>query len=100
MSTDTAPKTSDIIKSTKLALRDTDPILIAKAHLEIAACQMHYLEAIDWKLWEIYSMLKKHDGEKSVDDAIAKANGDASKTNGAAASKKAGKETTKDAAKE
>lgn len=89
MSTDTAPKTSDIIKSTKLALRDTDPILIAKAQLEISACMMHYLEAIDWKLWEIYSMLKKHNGEKAVDETIAK-------TNGASASKKVGKDAVKE----
>lgn len=88
MSTDTAPKTSDIIKSTKLALRDTDPILIAKAQLEISACMMHYLEAIDWKLWEIYSMLKKH-GEKAVDETIAKANG-------ASASKKVSKDAVKE----
>lgn len=65
MSTEQTPKTAEVIKSTKLALRDTDPILIAKAQLEISACQMHYLEAIDWKLWEIYSMLKK-DSEKQA----------------------------------
>lgn len=69
MTTDTAPKTADIIKSTKLALRDTDPILIAKAQLEIAACQMHYLEAMDWKLWEIYSMLKKFADANGLGDS-------------------------------
>ena len=92
MTTETAPKTSDIIKSTKLALRDTDPILIAKAQLEISACMMHYLEAMDWKLWEIYSMLKKHDTEKKVDEAIAKA-GDAPEP---AATKKASKTSSKE----
>ncbi len=69
MSTEQTPKTAEIIKSTKLALRDTDPILIAKAQLEISACQMHYLEAIDWKLWEIYSMLKKEGEKKPADSA-------------------------------
>lgn len=71
MTTDSAPKTADIIKSTKLALRDTDPVLIAKAQLEISACMMHYLEAMDWKLWEIYTMVKKFGDANGLGDSTS-----------------------------
>ena len=32
-----------------------DPILIAKAQLEVQFAMLQYLQRLDWKLWELYN---------------------------------------------
>lgn len=53
------PDIKDIQKTVTQALRDTDQVLLAKAQLEVSMAMLTYIQAMDWKLWEMYSRLTK-----------------------------------------
>ena len=46
-------------KTLDAAFKSDDPLLVAKAQLEVNAAMLQYLQQLDWKIWELYNKYGK-----------------------------------------
>ena len=46
-------------KTLDAAFKSDDPLLVAKAQLEVNAVMLQYLQQLDWKIWELYNKYGK-----------------------------------------